>query len=283
MLSSPCQPAVNSAAASLLCFREMQLCRVDLSQSTTSHHLKGATKVNASLLLWDHLIKAEKNSHWHLIVKTEYIKIRGHPRPGQIKAYLLELDRLHTKSVGSCSLVEFRGLSRQRSMQDQQAFCSAELAQSVVEVNNPRDTDRHLLSVRYYTNKSFYVKMHAQMQVNAYYIKTLYSTVISALIQWIMSLVDMQFVYHDFHNMPTHSRDESFCVLVNIGHLYPGLMSHDDRHTVQQPPMQQRLEAFERQWLYLSYSWFCFFLRSAWLCDLQPLIWTTAGSKDTIQ
>lgn len=68
-------------------------------------------------------------------------------------------------------------------MQDQQAFCSAELAQSVVEVNNPRDTDRHLLSVRYYTNKSFYVKMHAQMQVNAYYIKTLYSTVISALIQ----------------------------------------------------------------------------------------------------
>lgn len=99
-----------------LCFWEMQLCRVDPSQSTTSHHLKGATQVNASLLLWDHLIKGWGSSHWHLIVKTEYIKIRGHPSPGQIKAYLLGLDRPHTKSVGSCSLVDFRGLSRQKGI-----------------------------------------------------------------------------------------------------------------------------------------------------------------------
>lgn len=78
-------------------------------------------------------------------------------------------------------------------------------------------------------------------------------------------------------------RDESFCLLVNIGHLHPVLMSHDDRHNVQQPPMQQRLEAFGRQRLYLSYSWFWVYLRSTWLCDLQRLIWTSAGSKDTIQ
>lgn len=82
-------------AARFLCYREMQLCRVDLSQSTTSHHLKGATRVNASLLLRDHLIKRwKKNIHSHLIVKTEYIKIRGHPSPGQIKAYLLVLDEI---------------------------------------------------------------------------------------------------------------------------------------------------------------------------------------------
>lgn len=106
MLSSPCQPAVSFGAVRLLCFREMQLCRVDLSQSTTSHHLKGATKVNASLLLCDHLI----------IVKPEYIKIRGHLSPGQIKAYLLGLDRPHKKSVGSCPLADFRGLCGQKGI-----------------------------------------------------------------------------------------------------------------------------------------------------------------------
>lgn len=53
-------------------------------------------------------------SHWHLIVKLEYIKIRGHPSPGQIKGFLLGLDKPHTKSVGSCSLVDFRGLSREK-------------------------------------------------------------------------------------------------------------------------------------------------------------------------
>jgi len=57
-----------------------------------------------------------ENNHWHLIVKTECIKIRGHPSSGQIKAYLLGLDRSHTKYVGSCSLVDFRGLSRQKGI-----------------------------------------------------------------------------------------------------------------------------------------------------------------------
>ena len=155
MLSSPCQPAVNSGAARPLCFREMQLCRVDLSQSTTSRHLKGATKVNASLLLWDHSIKSwggGENSHWHLIVNTEYIKIRGHPSPGQIKAYLLGLDR---PAYEICWQLLTSWLQRikqaKRNTQDQQAFCSAELALPAVQVNNPRDKDQHLLSIR---NKS---------------------------------------------------------------------------------------------------------------------------------
>ncbi len=70
------------------------------------------------LLLFSEIswLRGGKNSHWHLIVKTEYIKIRGHLSPGQIKAYLVRLDRLHTKSVGSCSLVDFRGLSRQKGI-----------------------------------------------------------------------------------------------------------------------------------------------------------------------
>lgn len=114
MLSSPCQPAVNSGAARLLCCRKIQLCRVDLSQSTTSRHLKRAAPKSKCFSSSLRSLREGKIGHWHLIVKAEYIKIRGHPSPGQIKAYLLRLDRPHTESVGSCSLVDSRGLSRQK-------------------------------------------------------------------------------------------------------------------------------------------------------------------------
>lgn len=150
MLSSPCQPAVNSGAVKLLCFRDLQLYWVELSPSATSHHLKGATKVNASPLLWDHLIETEKNTHWHLIVKPEYV-VRGHPRPGQIKAYLLGLDRPHTKSVGSCSLVDYRGLSREKGIRKISKLFALQSWHCGVEVNNPGE--KHLSSIRYYSEQ----------------------------------------------------------------------------------------------------------------------------------
>lgn len=153
-----------------------------------------------------------------------------------------------------------------RNTQDQQAFCSAELALSGVEVDNPGD--KHLLSIRYKSE-------HAQMQINADNINTQYN---HFFLNTQSITVDMKFI--SYYTAP---KIWEFCLLVNVGHLHPGLMSHDDSHTVQQPPMQQRLRAFERQWLHLSYSWFWVYLRSAWLCDLQPLIWTPAGSNDTIQ
>lgn len=179
-------------------------------------------------------LRGRKNGHWHLIVKTECIKIRGHPSPGQIKAYLLGLDRPHTKSVGSCSLVDFRGLSRQKGIrQDQQAFCSAELALSGVEVNNPWDKDRHLLSIRCKSDKI--ANMHARIQINTDEHNNLCS-VTNAFCWHAINFSRLSYHVNTLEEMRV------FVLLVNIGHLHPWLdVTWWQTYCVQQ---QQRLEAF---------------------------------------
>lgn len=206
MLSSPCQPAVNSGAARFLCYREMQLCRVDLSQSTTSHHLKGATRVNASLLLRDHLIKRwKKNIHSHLIVKTEYIKIRGHPSPGQIKAYLLVLDEICWQLLNGWLQ---RIKQAKKNMQDQQAFSTAELALFGVEVNNPKDKKTAPFS--YQIEIRAVIIRHAWTQIITDNINPIYNNLCFSIL----------FTCNLLHIMLIHSKTWQF-LSVNIGHPGP--------------------------------------------------------------
>lgn len=62
-------------------------------------------------------------------------------------------------------------------MQDQQAFCSTELAQSGAKVNNPRDKDQSDMT----QIKSLMLKLHALIQIKAGNIKTTYRKIICAL------------------------------------------------------------------------------------------------------
>lgn len=112
MLSSPCQPAASIVSTRPLCFTEMKLCGVDVSQCTTSHHLMALQWL---LLFFNKSIwLCRKNNHWHLYVWPEYFRVRRYLSAGQIKVYLLGLDWLDTISVGSCSVTDFRGLSKQK-------------------------------------------------------------------------------------------------------------------------------------------------------------------------
>lgn len=82
--------------------RDATVLGFDPSPSATSRHLRGATQIKslASSLRSFDLGSPDGggNIHRHLIAKGEYI-VRGDPCPGQIKAFLLELDRPHIRNL----------------------------------------------------------------------------------------------------------------------------------------------------------------------------------------
>lgn len=140
ILSPPCQPTVCPSGMRL-CASQRKGCSADPSQPTSSHPLRGLTKVNASYALWDQLIRV-KNCHWHLAVKNECISDKRTPESRFDNSLFIAARRAANsmRSVGSCPLVDFRGLSRQSNMQDQQSFslCRAGIVWCL-EVDNLRD------------------------------------------------------------------------------------------------------------------------------------------------